>query len=109
MEFDLSQIKLSSKDIKRGLVLPNYFSKDLAEFIGILAGDGFINHYKDKNLYIMDIAGDKKLDKEYLEVYVKNLIKRLFNIECKIYYKKNQNSVEVRVLSKGLYNYLLLE
>jgi intein/homing endonuclease len=108
MKFDVSQIKLSCYDIKRGLVLPSTPSEELAEFIGILTGDGFINHYSDKNSYIIDIAGSKKLDKDYLEVYVKNLMKGLFNIECKIYCKKNQDAIEVRILSKGLHNYLLL-
>ena len=108
MEFDLSQIKLSYNDITRCLTLPTKPSEDLAEFIGILTGDGYINCNNNKNSYVIDIAGDKNLDKEYLEVYVKKLIKDLFNINCKIYYKKHQNTICVRVLSKGLYNYLLL-
>ncbi|MBI2101004.1 hypothetical protein HYT53_00140 [Candidatus Woesearchaeota archaeon] len=107
MEFDLSEIKLSHNDIRREVTLPNQPSKELAEFIGILTGDGFINNYTNKNSYIIEIAGDRNLDKEYLEVYIKNLIKNLFNINCKIYYKKDQNTAYARLLSKGVYNYLL--
>ncbi|MEK6984045.1 MAG: LAGLIDADG family homing endonuclease [Nanoarchaeota archaeon] len=108
MEFDLSQIKLSHNDVKRGLVLPKTPSEELAEFIGILTGDGFINYYANKKIYITDIAGNKNLDREYLEVYISNLIKKLFNVNCKIYYKKNQKSICARLLSKGIYNYLVL-
>jgi len=107
MEFDLSEIKLSRNDIIRGLILPNQSSEELAEFIGILTGDGFINYYANKKIYIIDISGDKNLDKEYLKIHVSNLIKRLFNINCKIYYKKYQNSICARLLSKGIYNYLV--
>ena len=62
MEFDLSEIKLSCYDIKRGLDLPNKPSEELAEFIGILAGDGYINFDPKKYSYIIDIAGNKILD-----------------------------------------------
>jgi len=107
MKFDLSQIKLSKNDIKRGLVLPKTCSKELAEFIGILTGDGYINFDNRKYSYIIEIAGDKTLDKNYLEKYVINLINKLFNIGPKIYIKKNQNTMYVRILSKGIFNYLL--
>ena len=106
MEFDLTQIKLSHNDIKRGLILPNRHSELLAEFIGILAGDGYINSDSKKYSYIIEIAGNKILDKDYLEYYIKNLVKQLFKIGCRVYYKKNENTACVRVLSKGLFYYL---
>ena len=34
MEFEISKIKMSNYDKKRGLVLPNVPSQELAEFIG---------------------------------------------------------------------------
>ena len=87
--------------------MPKKPSKELAEFIGILTGDGYISNDKNKNSYIVEIAGNKILDKEYLESYITNLIKRLFNIKPKLYYKSQQNTMYVRMLSKGLYSYLL--
>ncbi len=107
MEFDLSKIKLSCYDRKRGLILPTKPSEDLAEFIGILAGDGYISYDSKKYSYVVEIAGNKVLDKDYLENHIKNLIKLLFNIDCKIYYKKNENTTVIRVLSKGLFHYLI--
>ena len=107
MEFDLSKVKLSCYDRKRGLILPNQSSEELAEFIGILAGDGYINFDNQKYSYIIEIAGNKILDKDYLEKYIKKLIRSLFNLECKIYYKKNENTTCVRLLSKGLFQYLV--
>jgi len=107
MEFDLSKIKLSRNDIKRGLVLSRKPSRELAEFIGILSGDGYINFDNRKYSYIIEVAGNKILDKDYLENYATNLIKKLFNVNPSIYLKKNQNTRYVRILSKGIFNYLL--
>ena len=106
MEFDLSQIKLSRNDIKRGLTLPKKSSEELAEFIGILAGDGYINYDPKKYSYIIEVAGNKILDKDYLENYTRKLIKSLFNIDCRIYYKKNEDTTCIRILSKGIFYYL---
>lgn len=103
----MNEIKLSKNDIKRGLSLPNEYSEQLAEYIGILAGDGYINFDAKKYSYIIEIAGNKILDKDYLENYIKSLVKKLFNLDCKVYYKKNGNTTNIRILSKGLFFYLV--
>ncbi len=108
MKFDLTKIKLSNNDIKRRLTLPDEMSCELAEFIGILTGDGYINYYPSNELYVIEISGNKISDKDYLENYVSILIKKLFNISPKIYYAKEQNTMYLRILSKGLFNYLTL-
>ena len=74
MKFNLSKVKLSDNDIKRGLVLPKQPSEELAEFIGILTGDGYINYYPYQYKYLLEIAGDSRLDKDYLTIYVENLV-----------------------------------
>ena len=50
MKFDLSEIKLSRKDVLRGLRFPSEMSEQLAEDIGIMIGDGCISTYKSNNL-----------------------------------------------------------
>lgn len=106
--FDLSNIKLSKNDIKRNLTLPIAPSRELAEFLGILTGDGYINYYPYQYKYILEIAGDSRFDEVYLKSYVNRLIKELFNLESSYYKRKNQNSLYLRIISKGLINYLIL-
>ena len=107
MKFDLSQIKLSINDVKRGLVLPKESSKELAEFVGILTGDGYVNYYPYQYKYLLEIAGDSRLDKDYLTKYTRNLVYKLFNLESSYSYKKGQNTMNLRLISKGLVNFLL--
>jgi hypothetical protein len=107
VEFETSRIEYSYSDFKRGLILPKQSSNELAEFIGILTGDGYMNLYK-KYFYMIEIAGDKRLDKDYLGVYVNNMINKLFNIKPTVYKRKKQNTMYLRILSKGILNYLLM-
>lgn len=96
---------LTKQDIKRGLKIPNH-SKELAEFIGVLTGDGYINHYPKKGDYVLDIAGDSRNDKEYLTNFVSELIKNLFGLKTNILFAKNQNSVHIRLRSKSIIYFL---
>ena len=98
-------VKISKKDVERNLRLPKKYSKELAEFFGILTGDGYIGLYR-KYDYVMDISGNKLLDLEYLENHVSNLIKNLFNLKSCIIKRKDQNTVYIRIRSKGLFFYL---
>jgi len=81
-------------------------SCDLSEFIGILAGDGYIGHYNGN--YFIEIAGHSELDQKYLSIYVYKLIVKLFNLKPTVIYRKNQQSMYLRLSSKGLYYYLLI-
>lgn len=94
-------------DLKRGIRYPDE-SKELAEFIGIMFGDGSMNTYNNKGNInsAISIAGNSINDKEYLTKYVSNLIKKLFNITPQVYFKKNQNTMCLSIGSKGLVNFL---
>ena len=81
MKFNMSKIKLSNKDIRRGLVLPKFPSKELAEFIGIIIGDGYLHHKQNK--YVMGIVGNPKTDLIYFNK-IQQLILKLFNIPTNI-------------------------
>jgi len=103
MKFDLSQVKLSNNDIKRGLVLPRKPSKELAEFIGILAGDGHVSFNTKR--YHISICGDSRLDINYLK-YVRNLFNKLFNIDTNITIRKGSNCALIEFESRGVLNFL---
>ena len=107
MEFEIKKVELSKHDQKIGLTLPKNPSLELAEFMGIMVGDGYMNTYSGNKSYL-DIAGDSSLDKDYLLNHASSLIVELFNIKPRIRYLKGQNSMYLSVTSKGLNNYLRL-
>ena len=100
MTFDLSHIEFSHYDIKRNIKLPIEPSKKLAEFIGILAGDGHISFNTPDNLIC--ITGDSRLDRTYLTKHVAPLFKNLFNVSPKFQFRKDQNTMYVRYRSKAI-------
>jgi intein/homing endonuclease len=82
-------------------------SKELAELIGIILGDGNVHYYRSGKAatYMLRIAGDKRNDYDYITKFVFILIKSLFNVEPKIQ-KRIDNEILVVVHSKNLVNYL---
>lgn len=77
----------------------------LAEFVGILLGDGNIGIYtstvkgKIKTQYRIKITLNSIKDKEY-SIYVVGLIKTIFGKEPKLNPRKNVNAVDVYILGK---------
>ena len=57
MKFNLDNISLSYGDIKNGIILPKKPSKELAELIGILTGDGNVDSSRSGEDHITAIAG----------------------------------------------------
>ncbi len=70
-------------------------SKELAELIGIILGDGNI-WCKKGGYYYLRICGDSEKDKEYLLDYVKPLVEKLFNV--KMYSKKHKTNRELFIV-----------
>ena len=87
--------------------LPERPSEELAEFIGVLTGDGYLNYYAYQHKYLLEIAGHSRLDKDYLEKYIKKLVERIFNLTPNYFVRKDQNSMYLRLISKGLVTYLI--
>ncbi|MBU2639714.1 MAG: hypothetical protein KKG75_03335 [Nanoarchaeota archaeon] len=102
--FDLSRIKLSHYDKQRNLHLPKQPSEELAEFIGILAGDGYVSFNTNRN--VISISGDSRYDYDYLNKHIKNLIKKLFNLDTRANKRKRAKYAEIYITSKGLINFL---
>ncbi len=96
---------LSKEDKRREISFPDR-NEDLAEFFGILSGDGYMNEYPKRQEYVIEISGNKLKDFEYLNNFVSPLIKTLFNIEPKFYKTINQNTIFLRISSKGIFHFL---
>ena|SRR3989344_8358512 len=104
MKFDLSEIKLSRKDVKRGLKFPTEMNEKLAEDIGIMIGDGCIGSYKNNNLTnnFISVDGNSLTDQDYLLRYVSSLKSNLYNLNFNSQFKKNRNEMRIQLNSQGL-------
>lgn len=85
------------------------FCSGLAEFYGIMLGDGcshrtsYHNSREDKRgVYTVRVIGHSILDKKYHLDYVKPLIEKLFNINVRVCYIKNTNAMYLECHSKNL-------
>jgi len=111
MKFDLSGIEMSKRDVTAGLKLPDLLSEELAEFIGIMVGDGHLGHYSGKDYrgrnYVINeikISGNKS-ENGYLN-HIMNLFYELFHL--KLYYTEDTepNAIILRKNSKGILQFL---
>lgn len=94
--YKLIEIKNERKIIK----IPK-LNNSLAEFLGVLAGDG---HLSGKP-YEVSVTGHSKLDKHFFEVHLYDIVKNLFNVESTIFDYGN-NAKKFRIYSKKLVNYI---
>ncbi len=97
--------KLNTADRIRNIVLPDR-SVNLAEFMGILTGDGFMNYYEKRKAYLIEISGNKLKDRHYLEEFVSHIVAYLFNMKPAFYSIKNQNTICLIIRSKRILNFL---
>ncbi len=81
--------------------IPKRLSPELAEFVGIIMGDGYL--YNGKNKFTIGIVGHPINDYGYFE-YVQKLIFRLFNKETKI--KKVGRGLRIIFDSKEIFIFL---
>ena len=102
--------KMSYYDKRRGLVLPKQPSEDLAEFFGVIFGDGFCNKYKKWKRsgweYKFSITGHSTDDLYYFKKHLIPLIEKLFNIKPKLMKLKGQKTIRLLIRSRGLYYFL---
>lgn len=67
-----------------------HFSKELAEFVGIMIGDGGITKKQ------VTVSLNHKTDKPY-SVFVKNLIRKLFKVKPSVYIDKKESTISIVV------------
>ncbi len=100
----------SSESLVKKIRIP-IDSEELAEFYGIMLGDGNLTRIKNYKIgtYQIRIVGDSRYDKLYLMNYVAPLIKKLFKVESKIYKYKNSNALSLNVSSRRLVDFLIFK
>ena len=76
-------------------------SKALAEIFGIMLGDGGINNDWQATISLNSIK-----DKEYA-IYIISLINDLFNVQTSLSFRKNSNTVVIRVNSTSVVDFLV--
>lgn len=79
----------------------------LAEFVGILLGDGNIYVSKKARVHQIKVTCNSVTDKEYVVTFVKPLVERLFSINTHINFEKNRKGINLRVASMDLVKFLL--
>lgn len=82
--------------------LPQLENKNLAEFIGILLGDGSITRKYQNRVQIT-------LNKNELQYakYIVRLIKNLFDVEPSIKFRRTENALDIKICKKNIVNFLL--
>jgi len=77
-------------------------NKELAEFVGLMAGDGCLSTSGSKHLIY--ISGHKHDDKEYHDTTTRKLLKELFNKEILIQFRKGEQTLFIRFSDAVIFN-----
>ncbi len=108
MEFDLSSIEMSKSDIKRGVRIPKQLDENLAEFLGVMVGDGHLGYNPDKKRRFIrreiNISGNKT-EKEHLD-HIQYLFEELFGARFKYLENSLSKEATLRYQSKGILEFL---
>lgn len=82
-----------------------HISEDLAEFYGILIGDGCLSPAGGSSCYLACVAGNSRKDLDFF-THVLQLIKKLFNKSPKIRKRKHRDEIEIHFGSKYAFTLL---
>ncbi len=82
-------------------------SENLAEFLGIMVGDGNIYYNKEKRTYRFVITGHSENDFDYLVRHVLNLATALFGKRPHIWKYKKRNAIAIALYSRKIVDSLL--
>ncbi len=108
MKLDISHIEFSRKDILRNIKLPTSLTPDLAEFIGIMVGDGHLGlYFREKERITsseIKIACNSN-ERVYIE-HIMKLFEGLFGISLKIYKDKRSDTSLLTCYSKCIVQFL---
>ena len=84
MNFDLSQIEFSKRDLEKSIKIPKKLTPELAEIIGLHIGDGHLGYNKNKYSYVIQLMGNPKTEKLHYDNHISKLWKSIFNINLKL-------------------------
>ena len=96
LHLDSSFISMSHHDKKRSIVLPTKLTPQLAEEIGMHCGDGFLSSKKND----FRIKGHKIDEKTYYENHIKNLYKKVYNLDVNVV--EYSDTIGIEIYSKAL-------
>ena len=99
---EVSLLKHPEKSHRKKVTLPKY-SSDLAEFFGIMLGDGGINNDWQATITINSVA-----DKEYAD-YVVWRCMRLFGVTPALHKRKNKQALLIALASTSVVDFLVAE
>lgn len=104
MKLNIKNLQPSQSDIKRKIIIPTQFSKELTYDIGIMVGDGSINIYDHNGVRrsVIKIVTHSTEDKLFREKIIIPLKKKLFNIEPISINIPNSNENCLTINSKGI-------
>ena len=94
--------KNSPSKPKKPKILTTEYSKDLAEFFGILFGDGNCFENPSKGIYQIKIFGHAIDEYEYMTKYISPLFQKLFRIVPSIQCRPNTKALVLSKQSKDL-------
>ena len=102
---------MSKSDITRSIVLPKFLNKELAEFMGIMVGDGHLSFSIGKQrggtlLIRSDLAIACNKDERDYTKYITNQFFLLFNIKLSYEPDNRSETVLLRAHSKGIVQFL---
>ncbi len=75
---------------------------ELAYFLGLFIGDGFLNKYQ--RYYLIQFTGDKRFEKGYYLDLISKLSRQLFNLVPVVREEKEGNGLRFNLYSKQLFN-----
>ena len=78
-------------------------NEKLAEFVGIMLGDGYISYPKQPRI---KISFNSVTDKDYLQ-YVHNLLVDLFDTHVKIEHRKTEKTSNLYMFNRQIIRYIL--
>lgn len=97
---DIFSLKYPKKSHRKKVLLPSY-SESLAEFFGIMIGDGGINNPWQANVTVNSV-----IDALYAK-YISALCKKLFGIEPVIRKRKGKNTLVISLASTSVVDFLV--
>lgn len=97
---DIYTLKYPQKSHRKRVILPKY-SVDLAEFFGIMMGDGGINNPWQANITLNSVK-----DAEYA-LYISGLCKKIFGIAPAIRKRKTRNALVLSLASTSVVDFLV--
>lgn len=81
------------------------YNEQLAEFVGIMLGDGYINHPKQPRI---KITLNSITDKEYL-VFVKSLLSDIFQVNIIEEQRKKENAADLFIFNRNAIRLIINE